>query len=73
MSSSFDSMARWFLDRFEPKSGNEYEKHLFHMIIQEMHSANHDLQDQVSRDSRVMRAVEEYRQFLKEEGNEENT
>ena len=69
MSSSFDRMSSWFLNRFEPKSGDEYEKHLFHMIIQEMHSANHDFQDQISRNSGVMRAVSEFGEFLKEEKN----
>lgn len=65
MSSSFDSMARLFLDRFEPKSGDEMEMHLFHMIIQEMHSANHDVQDAISRDRRVGAAVKELEEYTK--------
>jgi hypothetical protein len=65
-------MARIFKDRFEPKSGDEYETHLFHMIIQEMHSANHGLDDAVSRDSGVMRAVREYEEYLKEVGDGSN-
>jgi len=67
MSSSFDSTERWFRERFEPKSGNEYEKHLFSMILAYMHSANHDVSDAISRDSRVMRAVAKFDTFTKEE------
>lgn len=56
MSSTFDSLSRIFRQRFEPKSGNEYEKHLFEMVIEEMHSHSHDTGDSLNR-GKIAKAV----------------
>jgi hypothetical protein len=71
MSSSFDFMARVFKERFEPKSGDWYEKHLFEMMIQDIHSANHDLGDKINRNPRLRKTIQEYQDFLKGGGEED--
>lgn len=67
MSSSFDSIERWFRERFEPKSGSKYEKHLFSMILADLHGANHELDDVMNRSPRVRRAVRAFEEYLAEE------
>lgn len=72
MSYCFDQMARWFRDRFEPKSGDVQEKYLFSMIIEEMHGANHMLPsgdgrfsgDGLNKSQRVTRAVRDLEEYL---------
>ncbi len=62
MSSTFDSMSRLFHDRFEPKSGDETEKHFFSMIIEEIHSYSHSVGDALNRSniSKPVRRMEKY-------------
>jgi len=64
MSSSFDTMARVFLLHFECK--DEYLKHLFHMALEALHSANHEMQDAVNRDSQVMKAARQLDNYARE-------
>lgn len=53
MSSSFDTLQRIFMDRFQPISGDDFEKQLFLQVLTSMHSANHELGDQVNRNRNV--------------------
>lgn len=72
MSHCFDQMTRWFRDRFEPKSGDQMEKELFAMIIEEMHGVNHLLAtpdgrfsgDAINKSGRVTRAVKDMEEYL---------
>ena len=47
MSSSFDFLTRFFQDHFEHQDW--YVKSLFKRALDEIHSANHDLQDKINR------------------------
>jgi len=66
MSYSFDVLSRVFNNRFEPKSGDEYEKHLFHMLLEEIHSANHELKDAINRNSRVRKSADRLDKHVRE-------
>jgi len=65
-------MSAWFRDRFEPKSGDQMEKTLFAMIIEEMHGANHMLPsgdgrfsgDGLNKSGRVTAAVRQMEEYL---------
>lgn len=67
MSSTFDTMQRIFRERFEPKSGDEFEKQLFAMIIEEIHSYNHSVGDALNRGA-IRSATEELLDYIKGKG-----
>lgn len=64
MSYVFDQTVRMFRERFAPRSGDSFETNLFEMILQEMHSANHAMNDAINRNSSVSRAVREYEDYI---------
>ena len=71
MSSSFDALQKIFMDRFEPKSGDDMEKQLFFSIITSMHSANHEVGDKVSKSLDVSNSVRYLEDYLKEKEEED--
>lgn len=64
MSSSFDALQKIFRERFEPKSGDDWEKQLFLTVLSCMHSANHGVGDKVSKDLDVSNAVWDLEKYL---------
>ncbi len=71
MSYSFDVIEGIFRDRFAPKSGDEYEKHLFEMALSDMHSANHELNDGINHNSRVRKSADRLDKYVRELRNKE--
>ena len=59
MSSSFDYLVKYFSDNFEPKSGDWYQKALMKRALDEIHSANHDLQDKINRHPGVRSVIKD--------------
>jgi hypothetical protein len=66
MSSSFDSIQRIFMDRFEPTSGDDFEKQLFLSVIMSLHSANHAVGDEISKNRDVTNSVRILEEYLTE-------
>jgi len=64
MSYCFDQTVRMFRERFAARSGDDFEMNLFEMILQEMHSANHSLGDEINKNSQVTRAVRSYEEYV---------
>jgi hypothetical protein len=71
MSSSFDFLESIFRDRFEAKSGDLFEHHLFQMALSDIHSANHDLQDAINRNARLRKTIDELKEHLKGENDDQ--
>jgi len=64
MSFSFDVMARAFLQCYAANEKDERQNYLFHRLIEEVHSANHELDDTLNRNPRIRRAASRLDQYL---------
>ena len=64
MSSSFDAIQRIFMGRFEPTSGDDFEKQLFFSVLTSMHSANHDVGDKINQNADVSEAARMLEEYL---------
>jgi len=71
MSSSFDVLQRIFMDRFEPMSGDDFEKQLFFGVITSMHSANHQLNDGINKSAGVSNAIRMLEEYIQEKAEHE--
>jgi len=61
MSSSFDYLTKYFNDNFEHPDW--YVKSLFKRALDEIHSANHDLQDKINRHPGLRSVIKEMQDY----------